>query len=174
RVRQNDDERHRAGDRGAREWGDALGHHGGQRGQRGGNLQRSLDPGGEGRVHAHYLIRHLTGATSASFAIAPAAPAKVAFTVQPSTADVAQPITPAIQVAIQDAFANTVTSATNGVTLALATNPGSGTLAGTKTGNAVGGLATFSGLSIDKAGTGYAFAATSLTLTGATSAAFDI
>src|SRR5207247_242978 len=95
-------------------------------------------------------------------------------TVPPRTADVAQPITPAIQVAIQDAFANTVTSATNGVTLALATNPGSGTLAGTKTVNAVGGIATFSGLSIDKAGTGYAFAATSLTLTGATSAAFDI
>src|SRR3989454_7590131 len=115
-----------------------------------------------------------TGAISAPFAIAPAAPAKVAFTVQPSATGVAQPITPAVQVAIQDAFANTVTSATNAVTLAIATNPGSGTLAGTKTVNAVGGIATFSGLSIDKAGTGYAFAATSLTLTGATSAAFDI
>src|SRR2546427_6587562 len=90
----------------------------------------------------------LTGATSASFAIAPAAPARVAFTVQPSSTGVAQPITPAVQVAIQDAFANTVTNATNAVTLTLATNPGSGTLAGTKTVNAVGGIATFSALSI--------------------------
>src|SRR5213593_4794512 len=116
----------------------------------------------------------LTGATSASFAIAPAAPAKVAFTVQPSTADVAQPITPAIQVAIQDAFANTVTSATNVVTLALATNPGNGALAGTRTVNALGGMAAFSGLSIDKVGTGYTLAATSVMLAGATSAAFDV
>src|SRR2546422_957992 len=115
-----------------------------------------------------------TGATSAAFAIAPAAAAKVAFAVQPSTTDVAQPITPAVQVAIQDAFGNTVTGATNAVTLTLATNPGSGTLVGTKTVNAVGGIATFSGLSIDKAGTGYTLAATSVILAAATSAAFDI
>ena len=116
----------------------------------------------------------LTGATSASFAIAPAAPARVAFTVQPSSTGVAQPITPAVQVAIQDAFANTVTNATNAVTLTLATNPGSGTLAGTKTVNAVGGIATFSALSIDKAGTGYTLTATSPVLTGETSSEFDI
>src|SRR3989449_366075 len=116
----------------------------------------------------------LTGATSRSFAIAPAAAAKVAFAVQPSTTDVAQPITPAVQVAIQDAFANTVTSATNAVTLAIATNPGSGTLAGTRTVNALGGMAAFSGLSIDKAGTDYMLAATSVMLAGATSAAFDV
>src|SRR5437773_1731242 len=115
-----------------------------------------------------------TGATSAAFAIAPAAAAKVAFAVQPSTTDVAQPITPAVQVAIQDAFANTVTSATNAVTLAIATNPGSGTLAGTRTVNALGGMAAFSGLSIDKAGTDYTLAATSVMLAGATSAAFDV
>src|SRR2546422_9808353 len=116
----------------------------------------------------------LTGATSASFAIAPAAPARVAFTVQPSSTGVAQPITPAVQVAIQDAFANTGTNAPDAVTLTLATNPGSGTLAGTKTVNAVGGIATFSALSIDKAGTGYVLAATSTTLAGATSTAFDV
>src|SRR3989442_13348668 len=116
----------------------------------------------------------LTGATSASFAIAPAAPARVAFTVQPSSTGVAQPITPAVQVAIQDAFANTVTNATNAVTLTLATNPGSGTLAGTKTVNAVGGIATFSALSIDKAGTGSTLTATSPVLTGETSSEFDI
>src|SRR5438034_952686 len=99
---------------------------------------------------------------------------RLAFTVQPSNATAGAAISPPVTVAIQDPSGKTMTNATNGVTLALATNPGSGTLAGTKTVNAVGGIATFSGLSIDKAGTGYAFAATSLTLTGATSAAFDI
>jgi len=116
----------------------------------------------------------LEGATSAPFSIAPAAAAKVAFAVDPSTTDVTQPITPPVQVAIKDAFANTVTSATNAVTLALATNPGSGTLAGTKTVNALRGIATFNGLSIDKPGAGYTLAATSVMLAGATSAAFDI
>src|SRR5207247_2304758 len=51
-------------------------------------------------------------------------------------------------------------------------NPSSGTLAGTLTHAAVAGVATFSGLGIDKVGTGY-----TLTATGAgstTSAAFNI
>src|SRR2546427_4272744 len=115
-----------------------------------------------------------TGATSAAFAIPPAAAAKVAFAGQPGTTDVAQPITPAVQVAVQDAIANTVAGATNAVTLTLATHPGSGTLAGTRTVNALGGMAAFSGLSIDKAGTDYTLAATSVMLAGATSAAFDV
>ncbi|MFD1808004.1 hypothetical protein ACFSHQ_07035 [Gemmobacter lanyuensis] len=46
------------------------------------------------------------------------------------------------------------------MTLAIGTNAGSGTLSGTKTVNAVNGVATFSGLSIDKAATGYTLTAT--------------
>src|SRR2546422_9307793 len=58
------------------------------------------------------------------------------------------------------------------VTVAIGTNAGGGTLSGARTHAAVSGVATFSGLSIDKAGTGY-----TLTATGAgsaTSAAFNI
>src|SRR5438128_8376932 len=56
--------------------------------------------------------------------------------------------------------------------MSIGTNPSTGTLSGTKTVAAVAGVATFPGLSIDKAGTGY-----TLTATGAgstTSTAFNI
>ena len=84
--------------------------------------------------------------------------AKLAFTQQPSnsTGGVAFGTQP--KVTVQDAFGNTVTSDTSSVTLAIGTNPGTGTLSGTKTVTAVNGVATFSGLSIDKSGTGYRLA----------------
>jgi 23S rRNA pseudouridine955/2504/2580 synthase len=58
--------------------------------------------------------------------------------------------------------------------VAIGTNPAAGTLSGTKTVSSVSGVATFSTLSIDKAGTGYTLSATSGTLTGATSNAFNV
>ena len=45
----------------------------------------------------------------------------------------AQPITPSVQVSVEDAGGNIVTTATSAVTVAIGTNPGSGTLAGTLT-----------------------------------------
>jgi hypothetical protein len=60
------------------------------------------------------------------------------------------------------------------VTISIGTNPGGGTLSGTLSQAAVGGVATFSDLKIDKAGTGYTLNATSGGLTGATSNAFTI
>src|SRR5207245_1276236 len=73
-----------------------------------------------------------------------------------------------------DAQGNTVTTATISITLAIGTNPASGTLAGTKTVAAVNGVATFSTLSLNVAGTGYTLTATATALTGATSNAFNI
>ncbi len=67
-----------------------------------------------------------------------------------------------------------LTSSTASVTVAIGTNPGGGTLAGTLTRAAVAGTATFNDLSIDKAGVGYTLTAASTGLTGATSGAFDI
>jgi alpha-tubulin suppressor-like RCC1 family protein len=116
---------------------------------------------------------NLTGATTSAFAVAAGAPAKLAFSVQPTSAVSAVAMTPALTVTIQDAFGNT-TNATSSVTLAIGTNVGSGTLSGTMTVAAVAGVATFSTLSIDKAGTGYTLAATATGLTGATSTAFNI
>ena len=81
-------------------------------------------------------------------------------------------ITPALTVAIKDATGNTVTTSSDSITLAIGSNPGSGTLSGTATVTAINGVATFSGLSIDKAGTGYTLTAASGSLTGATSSTF--
>src|SRR6185437_12581533 len=118
----------------------------------------------------------LTGATSSNFDITAVPPVatSVAFVQQPTTTDAGASITPAVTVEIRDQFGARLTTATNSVTLAIGTNPGSGTLGGTKTQAAVNGLATFSGLSIDNAGTGYTLTASSSGLTGATSSNFDI
>jgi alpha-tubulin suppressor-like RCC1 family protein len=116
----------------------------------------------------------LTGATSAAFNITVGSATKLGFTVQPSGALARQVLSPAIQVAIQDAVGNTVTGATNSVTLAIGANPGGGTLSGTLTASAVNGVATFSTLSIDKAGNGYTLVASATGLSGATSAGFSI
>src|SRR5207247_9989689 len=79
--------------------------------------------------------------------------AKLVFTVQPSNAAAGAAITPGVQVTVQDAQGNTVTTATTSITVAIGTNPASGTLAGTKTVAAVNGVATFSTLSLNAAGT---------------------
>ena len=112
----------------------------------------------------------LTGAMSSAFNISVGAAAKVGFTVQPSNAAAGAAITPAVSVAVQDAQGNTVTTASSGITLAIGTNPASGTLSGTTTVTAVGGVATFSTLSLNQVATGYTLtaSATALTLAGQT------
>ncbi len=99
---------------------------------------------------------------------------KLAFSVQPTSAGAGSAISPAVQVAVQDAIGTTVSISTASVTLAIGTNPGGGALGGAATTNAIAGIATFSNLSIDEAGAGYTLVASSGALTGATSAAFDI
>lgn len=61
------------------------------------------------------------------------------------------------------------------VTIAIATNPGTGVLSGTLTQAAVDGVATFDDLTIDEVGAGYTLEATAAGLTGTPeSTAFDI
>ena len=115
-----------------------------------------------------------TATTSPAFTITPAASAQLAFTTQPGggtggTAWTTQPV-----VTVRDAYGNTVTTDTSSVTLAIGTNPSGGILSGTTTVAAVAGVATFSGLSINKAGTNYTLTATDGSLTNATSSAFNI
>jgi hypothetical protein len=103
---------------------------------------------------------------------APAPATKLAFTQQPTNANAGATITPAVTVAVEDANGNTVTTDTSTVTLTLST----GTFAGgsnTATAAAVNGVATFSNLVINAAGT-YTLAASDGTLTGATSNSFTI
>ena len=62
---------------------------------------------------------------------------------------------------LEDANGNVVTTdSTTGVTLSLNDGANSGTLSGTLSQTATSGVATFGGLSIDKAGTGYTLTAT--------------
>src|SRR5204862_109390 len=116
----------------------------------------------------------LTGNTSATFHITPGTTALLVFTVQPSSAASGTAITPAVQVTAQDAQGNTATPFSGNVALAIAANPGGGTLAGTTSVAAVNGVATFANVSIDKVGTGYTLAASATGPGGATSTAFNI
>ncbi len=101
-------------------------------------------------------------------------PSNLAIIQQPTSVGAGAAINPAVTVAVQDASGNTVTSASNSVTIAIATNPASGTLSGTTSVPAVNGIATFSSLTINNAGTGYALSAASSGLTGTTSSTFNV
>lgn len=115
----------------------------------------------------------LTTATSVGFNII-AVPTQLVITQEPTDTNEGIAISPAITVEIRDAANNLVTTATDNVSVAIGTNPSAGTLSGSATVAAVGGVATFSDLNIDNEGTGYTLAFTSGALTGATSAAFNI
>ena len=116
----------------------------------------------------------LTGATSTSFNITPAAASKLAIIVQPSNATAVVAISPSIQVAAQDAQGNTVTTFASALSIAIASNPSSGALSGVQTVVPTNGLSSFSGLSIDKAGNGYTLIASATGVTSATTSAFNI
>jgi len=109
-----------------------------------------------------------------------AAAAQLAFTIQPGggtggTAWTSQPA-----VTLRDAYGNTVTGTAQNVTLAIQNHAGSGSLSGTVTAavNTSTGVATLSGLSIDKIGSGYTLTATgntvSTTAGGVVSSPFNI
>ena len=109
-----------------------------------------------------------------TFIVNAAAANKLAFGTQPTTTQAGASI-PSFTVQVQDQFGNLVTGSTASITVAIGTNPGGGTLSGTLTQNAVGGVATFTGLSINKTGAGYTLTASSGTVpNGATSSAFNI
>jgi hypothetical protein len=128
----------------------------------------NLSVGSAGTYMLSATSAGLTSATSASFTIA--VPVKLAFVVQPSNALTGASISPAVQVAVQDASGNTVTAATTPVTVALTSGTG---LGGTLTVTPQNGVATFSNLSVSAAGT-YTLSATSSGLTSATSTSFTI
>ncbi len=93
----------------------------------------------------------LTAATSAAFTVT--TPVKLAFLVQPSNALTGAAISPAVQVAIQDANGNTVAADTNPVAIALV---GSTDLGGTLSVTPQNGVASFSNLLVSNPGKLYA------------------
>jgi adhesin/invasin len=100
-------------------------------------------------------------------------PTQLAFQVQPSATVAGQPITPAVQVGLRDASGSAVVG-TNAVTLGITSNATGAALIGTATVDAVNGVATFSDLRVDKAGTNLVLRATADGLAGAMSATFDV
>jgi hypothetical protein len=97
--------------------------------------------------------------TDADFSVQPP-PVRLVFTVQPSTTVVGVAISPAVVVTALDANGQVVTAYSDSVKMTIATNPAGGRLAGTTTILAVGGVATFADLKINKAGVGYTLQAT--------------
>ena len=79
-----------------------------------------------------------------------------------------------LTITAEDAQGNVATSFTGSETVALASNPGSSTLGGTLTVTAANGVATYSGLTLNKVGSSYTLAVTSGTLTAATSSAISV
>ena len=96
----------------------------------------------------------LSSATTNAITVAAATATQLVVTTQPP-ASVTAGSGFGLVVTAEDAFGNVAPSFTGSVTLALATNPGGATLGGTVTVTASAGVATFAGLTLNKAGTGY-------------------
>jgi Chitobiase/beta-hexosaminidase C-terminal domain len=103
----------------------------------------------------------------------PAAATQLAFLQQPSNALTQATISPPVTVRVLDQNGSLVSSATNAVSLHLATGSTTGSISGTLTRTAVNGVATFNDLSLSSLGQ-YTLQATSNGLSAATSAPFSI
>lgn len=112
------------------------------------------------------------GAFERSSTAPPAVATALRFQQQPASTNQNGAI--AVTVQIIDQYGVFFPTGTNSVTVAIGANPGSGTLAGVPTHNAIAGIATFSGLSINNAGIGYTLVASASGLTPTTSLSFDI
>ena len=107
--------------------------------------------------------------------VLPAPAAQLRFLAQPTTVTAGQPMAPSVTVGVQDQNGNLVTTYSGTVTLALGSSPPGGTLGGTTTAGVTGGIATFGGLILTRAGAGYALVANALPLIApATSESFSV
>ena len=122
-----------------------------------------------------YALKASSGSltTTTAFTVAPAAASQLVVTTQPPSSVTAGGGF-GLTIKAEDRFGNVVTSFTGKVTIALANNPGRSTLGGTLTVTAVKGVASFSGLALNKAGSGYTLKATASGLTSATTGAFNV
>ena len=136
----------------------------------------SINNAGSGYTLSASSAPSLAGATSSSFTITPGTASKLAFVQGPSTTQAGSAVSPAVTVAVEDANGNVETgNNTTTVSLAIGTNPSGGTLSGGAAVTVSAGIATFSTLSINKAGNGYTLIASSTpSFTAATSSSFSI
>jgi streptogramin lyase len=106
----------------------------------------------------------LSSATSSAITVTPAAATQLVITEQPP-GSVAVSTGFGLIAAIEDAYGNVETSFSGTVKVALDNNPGGAKLGGTLSVKASSGVATFSGLTLNKQGTGYTLELTSSGLT---------
>jgi len=105
--------------------------------------------------------------------VTPAAPSKLVITQQPpSTVKVNSGF--GFQASIEDQYGNVVTTAANTVSVAFVDNPTGATLGGTRSVTASQGVATFSGLTINKVGSGYTLQVTSSGLSTAVTSPINV
>ena len=136
----------------------------------------SIDKVGTGYTLTASSTPAYTPATSTAFNITPGPSNTLAFIQNPTTTAAGSTMTPAVTVAVEDSSGN-IETGDNSTTVALAfgNNPGVGTLTGGSAVTVISGVATFSGVSINKTGTGYTLTASSTpSFTVATSTSFDI
>ncbi|MHB8873445.1 MAG: hypothetical protein ACYC8T_07130 [Myxococcaceae bacterium] len=88
--------------------------------------------------------------TSAPFTVSGAGPASVRFSVQPSSSTAGAILSPAVVVRVEDAFGNLSSGFAGSVSLSIV---GGGAPGGTPVVSAAGGVATFSSVHLDTAGT---------------------
>jgi parallel beta-helix repeat protein len=91
----------------------------------------------------------LPGITSSSFTVSPAAASKLVFITEPANAIAGQALSPAVEV--EDPFGNPADGSI--ITLAIATGPLTATLGGALSLPTLNGLAAFSNVTLDRAGT---------------------
>jgi hypothetical protein len=130
-----------------------------------------LSISGTGTFTLSFASAGLTGVTSASFTVAPRVATSLRVVTQPGGAVDGQVFGTQPVVEILDQTGQPLTTATNAVTVAITS--GQGTLSGTATVQAVGGVATFSGLSISGTGT-FTLSFVSTSLTAVTSGGFEV
>jgi hypothetical protein len=134
-------------------------------------------------VNKVYILTATSGniglASSDLFEITPGAGVRLFFNTQPLTVPAGSPLTempPAIAVVVQDAYGNTTHDSSTEVTVTI--TPGTGSsgaiLSGVTRIKVDNGVASFTGLTIDKVGKGYTLTVTGNGLISDVSAPFDI
>ncbi len=120
-------------------------------------------------------FRHVLTGSQTGIVVLPAAPDHLDFSVEPSNNTAGHLFNPVVQVSEVDKYDNVETSdSSTQITIAFGNNPGDGSLNGTTTLTVQGGVANFSDLAVDIAGTGYTLTATTTGLPDATSNPFNI
>ena len=115
----------------------------------------------------------LSSATSSAVTVTPAAATQLVITQQPP-ASVTLNSAFGLQGTIEDAYGNVETSSSSTVKVALASNPGGAKLGGTLSVKASEGVASFSGLTLNKVGTGYTLQVTSNALSSVVTSAINV